>query len=739
MNLASGLLTLCTLCSLTASVARAQAPDAADAGAAAAAAQAPASRVQAIDTAAIRAPAEGEWLSYGLNYHEQRYSPLNQIDQSSVSKLGLAWYFDVDFARGVEATPVVVDGVMYVTGSWSIVYALDAKTGTLLWKFDPQVPKAVGASTCCDVVNRGVAVYQGKVFFGALDTRLFALDAKTGAVVWQVTTADRSRGDYTVTGAPRVANGRVFIGNGGAEFGVRGYVSAYAADSGEMLWRFYTVPGNPADGETDEAQLRAAKTWNGEWWKLGGGGTAWDSIVYDPELDRLYIGTGNGSPWNREIRSPGGGDNLYLSSIVALDPATGKYIWHYQEVPGETWDYTATQTIMLADMEWQGSTRKVLWHAPKNGFFFVIDRNDGKLLSAEPFSRQNWAERYDLATGRPVFNPKADWTKTDESVMVVPGHGGAHNWPPMAYSPRTGFVYIPEQEYPIPYQRHQKHGVAKNIFHLGTLITIAPPDSDLLLTAITKTFMKGYLLAWDPKTQKAAFRVEHGGIANGGILATAGDLVFQGVENTQSFNAFDAKTGAELWKFPTQEGPIAAAASYLVDGEQYIAVGVGRGGSNGFVAPPNDNPLPPNGRFMAFKLGGNATLPAPTLQVSYGDPPAATSHESDVLERGEALFREHCLRCHGQKGASNRHIPDLRRLPRSMYDNFENIVHNGAVEALGMPGFAHVLSAEQVGEIKNYVLVQAEHDKSLREEPAWWVSFKLRCYELLAQVLLRFS
>jgi quinohemoprotein ethanol dehydrogenase len=700
-------------------------------------------RVQSLNTAGITTPNPNDWPSYGHDYSEQRFSPLQQIDQQSVSSLGLAWYADADYARGIEATPIVVDGIMYVTGSWSIVYALDAKTGKQLWKFDPQVSKEVGISTCCDVVNRGVAVYEGRVIFGTLDTRLIALDAKTGAKIWETLTADRSKGDYTVTGAPRIANGRVFIGNGGAEFGVRGYVSAYSVDSGELLWRFYTVPGNPAEASGDEVEARAAKTWTGEWWKAGGGGTVWDSIVYDPELDRLYIGVGNGSPWNRKQRSPNGGDNLFLSSIVALDPATGKYIWHYQEVPGETWDYTATQTIMLAEMPWpdkQGSTRKVIWHAPKCGYFYIIDRSDGKLLSAEPYSKVTWSDGYDLQTGRPKFNPKADWTHTDKAVTVQPGHGGAHNWHPMAYSPQTKLVYIPEQEYPIMYHQHDRSGTHHNMFDVGTRLTAPTPNSPLMLDAFLKASLKGNLLAWDPFAQRPAFRVPHPSVINGGILATAGGLVFQGVDGNgdgepASLIAYAADSGKQLWSFDTQEVAVAPAVSYVVDGEQYIAIGVGRGGTIGMFAE-SDKRLPPNGRFMAFKLGGKAALPAPTLAVTFGDPPAPSDQERGLAEAGEVLFRDLCVRCHGLKGASNRHIPDLRRLPRAYYDSFESIVLKGAVAGAGMPGFGEILSAEQVAKLKAYVLVEADIDRDLRSQPAWWINIKRKFFEALAKVVV---
>jgi quinohemoprotein ethanol dehydrogenase len=497
------------------------------------------------------------------------------------------------------------------------------------------------------------------------------------------------------------------------------------------------VPGNPAEADGGEVEAKAAKTWSGEWWKSGGGGTVWDSIVYDPELDRLYIGVGNGSPWNRRHRSPDGGDNLFLSSVVALDPATGKYIWHYQEVPGETWDYTATQTIMLADMPWEGSTRKVIWHAPKSGFFYIIDRNDGKLLSAEPYSKQNWAKGYDLATGRPIFNPDADWTKTDKAVTVVPGHGGAHNWPPMAYSPQTRLVYIPEQEYPIMYQRTDASGVHHNVFDVGTQLTSETLSSPLLLEAALGLLLKSNLLAWDPFAQKVAFRIPQPRIGSGGILATAGDLVFQGVEGESALVAYDAKNGDKLWSYDTQEVPVAPPVSYVVDGEQYIVVGVGRGGTQGLTAPSRDK-LPPNGRFMAWKLGAKAQLPAPSVEISYGDAPAPSEHEREIADSGEPLFRAMCVRCHGLKGASNRRVPDLRRLPRAYYDSFESIVLNGAVEAAGMPGFGHVLSKEQVAVIKAYILVEADKDRELRSQPRWWVDFKRSCYGALAQVLVRF-
>ncbi|HEX7375194.1 MAG TPA: PQQ-dependent dehydrogenase, methanol/ethanol family, partial [Steroidobacteraceae bacterium] len=383
------------------------------------------------------------WLSHGRTYGEQRYSPLAQINAGNAEQLGLAWSVPMGTYRGLEATPLVVDGVMYTTATWSVVHALDAATGRQLWTYDPQVPREWGRYGCCDAVNRGVAVWRGRVYVGTFDGRLIAIDAKTGRKRWEVNTIDRTK-PYTITGAPRVVKGKVLIGNGGAEFGVRGYLSAYDASSGKLVWRFYTVPGNPKNGFENPELKAAAATWHGEWWIGGGGGTVWDSMAYDPELDTLYVGTGNGSPWNRDIRSPGGGDNLYLSSILAMNPDTGRLKWHYQVTPGDSWDYTATQHIILADLTIDGKPRKVLMQAPKNGFFYVLDRVTGQLLSADKFAPVTWASSVDLKTGRPVETPEASYSR--ETRIIVPAAYGAHNWQPMAYNPRTGLVYIPAHQ-----------------------------------------------------------------------------------------------------------------------------------------------------------------------------------------------------------------------------------------------------------------------------------------------------
>jgi alcohol dehydrogenase (cytochrome c)/quinohemoprotein ethanol dehydrogenase len=505
----------------------------------------------------------GMWMTVGRTYNEQRFSPLKQINDSNASQLGLAWSFDLDTARGQEATPLVVDGVMYFSTAWSKVKALDAKTGAAIWQYDPKVPLEYGVKVCCDVVNRGVAMWNGKIYVGTLDGRLIALNAANGEEVWSVQTTDTEK-PYAITGAPRVAKGKVFIGNGGAEFGVRGYISAYDAETGNLAWRFYTVPGRP--GETDGAASDkalaeiAAPTWNGEYWTIGGGGTVWDSIVYDQELDLLYFGVGNGSPWSQAYRGKIG-DNLFLVSIVAVKPDTGEYVWHYQEVPGDEWDFTSVQPMMLADLQINGETRKVLMHAPKNGFFYVIDRTNGQLISAEPFAPVTWATAIDKETGRPVENPDARYSVTGRPWRGTPGPQGAHNWNPMAFSPMTGFVYVPVNVLTSTYVLAETFGPRVMGFNTGT-DRGANAGTGLAAVQAAMDASSSHLLAWDPVNQKQAWRVEHPGPGNGGILATAGNLVFQGTFGGD-FVVYRADNGQKLWSMPVQTSVIAGPMSSM--------------------------------------------------------------------------------------------------------------------------------------------------------------------------------
>ncbi len=684
---------------------------------------------------------ESDWLVHGYSNREQRHSPLTQITDKNVAELGLAWSFDTDYQRGLEGTPIVANGVMYVSGNWNVVYALDAKTGELLWKFDPKVPKEWGKMACCDVVNRGVALWEGKVITGTLDGRLIALDAKTGQKMWDTLTLPKyldKNYPYTITGAPRVFKNKVIIGNGGAEYGVRGFVSAYDVNTGELAWRFYTVPGNPADGFENEWMANAADTWNGEWWQYGGGGTVWDSIVYDEELDQILIGVGNGSPWDREVRSPGGGDNLYLSSIVALNPDTGAYKWHYQEVPAENWDYTATQHIMLADMKWQGEDKQVIWHAPKNGFFFIIDRANGQLLSAEPYGDVNWASHYDLETGRPVENDVATYQGTSGQAFVKPSSIGAHNWHPMAHNPNTGYVYIPMMKSAYQYRSTDDYQHKPGHWNTGVVdLTPFPGTSSDFNQAILKKVTSGHLIAWDPNTQTEKWRVDHSQVWNGGVLSTEGNLVFQGTGDGE-FRAYNAQTGDALWEFITQSGVVAAPISYRIDGEQYIAVLAGRGGAFSLIGGlvPN-GPAPKHSRVLVFKLGATGVLPNLVNSIDYPNLPAVPDVDDDFIQHGSEKYHAFCAGCHGFNVVSNQAIPDLKYLPDVFYQKtmFDNIVLKGQFKGLGMVGFKDVLSQDDTDAIYAYILTRANEDKEARENPSWYDSILLWMYDKLASFL----
>ena len=648
------------------------------------------------------------WLTHGGNYHEQRYSQLSDINRDNVAELGLAWHFDFDTHRGQESTPLMVDGVIYVTTAWSKVYALDAASGEQLWRFDPEVPGAAGRNACCDVVNRGAAFYAGKVFVGTIDGRLIALDAGSGEPVWSTVTVDQSK-PYTITGAPRAAKGKVFIGNGGAEYGVRGYVSAYDADTGKLAWRFYTVPGDGPDGAASDQPLAelAAPTWHGrEYLKFGGGGTVWDAIVYDQELDQLYIGTGNGSPWERSLRSEDKGDNLFLSSIVALDPDTGSYLWHYQETPGETWDYTATQQITLATLDIDGSARQVLLHAPKNGFFYVLDRSNGELISAEKFVPANWAERIDIETGRPVETPGARY-ETEPFLSTV-GGAGAHNWQPMSYSPQTGLVYLPAQQVPFVYSKVANFEARPGEWNIGVNLGDVPLPTEPEARAAIEADLQGWLAAWDPVANREVWRVTHDGPWQGGTLATAGGLVFQGLTD-HTFRAYDAATGDALWRFATQDAIITAPISFALDGVQHIAVAVGNGGGLPLTLPTfGEARATPNGRLLVFKLGGTATLPE--LQLEQPAPVLVENFLTDEqTATGFALYTRYCSACHGLESLTAGVLPDLRRSP-ALADAqvWRSIVLDGAFEQKGMVGFADALSAEEAEILRGYVAQQAQ-------------------------------
>jgi quinohemoprotein ethanol dehydrogenase len=659
----------------------------------------------AVDEAHIRANAATgrDWPSYGLNHAENRFSPLRAINAGNVAQLGLAWSYDLQSTRGVEATPVTAGGIMYVTASWSVVHAVDAKTGAPIWTFDPKVPREQGYRGCCDVVNRGVALWRGKVYVASYDGRLFALDAATGKPVWERDTIiDRSH-SYTVTGAPRVFAGKVVIGNGGAEFGARGYLTAYDAETGEQKWRWFSVPGDPSKPPEDESMARAMRSWDpaGRWWESGGGGTMWDSMVYDPELRLMYVGTGNGSPWNRDLRSPAGGDNLYLGSIVALNPDTGAYVWHYQETPGDHWDFTSTQPLILADLTINGQPRKVVLHAPKNGFFFVVDRTNGRFISAKNFVETNWATGYD-AEGRPIENPAArDRTKPFEPI---PSAFGAHNWHPMSFNPETGLAYIPAQGVPLTHTPDPEWRFNANLpgrahsnlgWNLGFLLNAMPPKA--------RPF--GALVAWDPVAQREVWRQDYASPWNGGTLTTAGKLVFQGTADGR-FLAYDAKTGALLWQTPVGSGVVAGPATFEVDGEQYVAVAAGWGGVYGIVQRATDRVGP--GRVYAFKLGGTAPMP-PTVQAERRPLVSGIAYRAEDVTPGASLYVANCAFCHGVPGVNNGgNVPNLGYSTAETIRNLPELVLSGALTANGMPNFSGKLDHGQLEQVRAFVLGAAE-------------------------------
>ena len=655
---------------------------------------------------------KGEWLNHGRTYKEQRYSPLTDINKNNVNELDLAWSFKFDTARGMEATPILHDGVLYVSTGWSHVHAIDARSGDELWHYDAKVPKSQLAKTCCGPVNRGVAIWQKdnssplQIFFGSLDGRLIALDAKTGKENWSVQSTPTD-GNYSITGAPRIVKDMVIIGNGGGELGVRGYITAYDVSSGEMRWRFYTVPGDRNKPQESEALKKALPTWSGEeWYKLGGGGgTVWDSIVFDPELDILYIGTGNGSPWNRDLRSPGGGDNLYLSSVVAINPDNGKYIWHYQTTPADNWDYTATQQMILAEIEINNEIRSVIMQAPKNGFFYVLDRKTGELISAEKFGHVTWATHVDMETGKPVESEFADYQENGGSY-IWPSPYGAHNWQPMSYSKKTGYIYIPVQTIPAYFSGQKEVSYKVNRWNTGVNLNESrSPASWVAAKASLDALVYGELVAWDPIKQERAWTVRHPKPSNGGTLSTAGDLVFQGTWDG-AFAAYDALSGDQLWQYQSDSAILAGPITYELDGEQYVAVTQGSGGvvmltigeeiRKNFV---NQNRLLvfKRGDFNLERLTANNTM-ASLESVKF-------EHDLDIarVKNGEYLYHNNCASCHGLDAKSNYVVPDLRYMSEETHDNFATIVLGGSLTHKGMIGFYETLSLDDVGMIHDYL------------------------------------
>jgi quinohemoprotein ethanol dehydrogenase len=627
------------------------------------------------------------WPSYGRTYSENHASPLTAINAENIGQLGLAWSLELSDVHGGATVPLEIDGVIYFTVDQSKLHAVDALTGKLLWRYDPEVARIAGKKLRYTWGPRGIAYGTGKIYVGTTDGRLIAVDAKSGKPVWSVLTVDKD--DLrTITGAPRVFDGLVIIGHAGADLGIsRGYVTAYDAETGQQRWRFYTVPGNPKDGFESDAMKMAAKSWTGEWWKSFSGGTVWNAITYDPDYDTIYLGTSNGTPWDPRTSIPAGSDQLFTASIVALDAKTGTYKWHYQTNPGDPWDYDATQDMTLATMTIAHAPHKVLFQAPKNGFFYVIDRANGKLLSAGKYGAATWADHIDLKTGRPVEAPRVRQNPGDPKI--TPSVSGAHSWTPQSFNSKTGLVYIP------------------------TLSIQGYLSDNEAVGDIPKGAGASVLVAWSPLLQKPVWSANTPGFWNSGTMTTLGNLVFQG-QGDGYLIAYAADSGKKLWSFYCGMGISGAPITYSVGGKQYVAVVAGWGGGasgylgsiaaqNGWVARVHQH------RLLTFALDGTAALPAnlpkPQFVTPVDDP--AINIDPEKARRGAVLYSQTCILCHGLGAVAAGFAPDLRASPIPLSaDSFTQIVRAGVLEERGMPKFGE-LTDHDLENIRAYIRERA--------------------------------
>jgi quinohemoprotein ethanol dehydrogenase len=649
-------------------------------------------------------PADVWWRQHGLDAREQRFSELSQVNAGNVSKLGLVWTYNPPLPDdGFAGTPIVVDGIVYMSGTFATVFAVDAVSGEEIWFFDPQAELGHGfSSSWAGRRNHGVAVDNGKVYVGTPDCRLIALSASTGEPVWQVQSCDPTK-EYAIAGAPRVANGKVYIGNGISDFGARGYVTAYDAETGAQVWRFYTVPGDPALPYENDILEMAASTW-GLGWAPGGGGCAWDAIVYDAEFNHIYIGTDSGLPWNPETRSPGGGDNLFLNSIIALDADTGTYKWHYQTVPADAWDLNAANQITLTELEINGESRKVLLQAPKNGFFYVLDRATGKLLSANNYVPVEWAHSIDPDTGRPIENEGVRYhLQEDNSAHTSPTPLGAHSWHAMSYHPSHKLAYIPAQSFGATYNAGANAPLGGVAFHYYDDNLNARQDG---LSAEGKHNTRGRLIAWDVLKQEARWEHFHEYGMNGGVVSTAGNLVFQGAADG-TFRAHSATTGDVLWNFDTGSAIQGGPVTYMVGGEQYILVPTGSVSMTRFMIPFYGDLSGPT-QLLAFKLNGDEKLPEFTpVTPPVPQPPAQTASAEQIARGAELYNAASCGLCHGSAGAGVRpggSMPSLQYLSQETHAQFKQIVLGGARKPLGMMSFEGILREQDVDDIHAYVI-----------------------------------
>jgi quinohemoprotein ethanol dehydrogenase len=676
-----------------------------------------------------------DWAGTGGDAGKSHHSALTDINASNIASLGLAWQADLGTNRVLEATPIVIDGVMYTSGVAGRAYAFDAATGKELWRFEPEVDMQVNRTVCCDMANRGVAVARGKVFVATLDAQLYALDAKTGKVLWKADTVDDKTRGVNSTGAPEVAGDVVIIGNGGAEYDTRGYVSAFDLETGKLEWRFHTVPRDPKLGPQDHPDLEeAVKTWDKDSrWDIGGGGTPWDAINYDAETGLVIIGTGNGGPYHTAKRSPKGGDQLYLASLVALDAKTGRKKWHLQQTPGDNWDFTSTQPMILTHLKVDGQDRPVIIHAPKNGYLYIIDRRDGKLLRAKPIVRVNWADGVDLTTGRPKMRPdRADYATAPK--IVFPGTTGARNWHPASYDPQTGLYYASVLDMGnLIYQTPGSKPMRKKMLNVDAALVftsvlkdalpVMPPPVQGAVKAlpewgeVLKNPGKGELRAIDPLTGQTKWAVPSDGWQDrAGTLTTAGGLLFHGNIAGQ-LRVFDKASGKLLKSIDTGSSILAAPMTYRVNGVQYVAVMAAWGGGGYAYVPPYSAAYKRGnqGRLLVFKLGGGAVpLPPelPKLEVAPAPPAQAKGVTPTTIAQGQQLFFANCVMCH-----SNQHrsiTPDLRRMQPGTHDAFNDIVLKGLLLPNGMPRWDDVLKPAEVDAIHAWLI--AEQGKTRADE-----------------------
>jgi len=681
----------------------------------------------------------GNWFTGGRDRDGSYYSPLTSINAANVAQLGYAWQYDLGLPRrGQEATPIVVDGVMYTSGTWGFVYAVDAATGRELWRYDPKATYQAARNPCCDLVNRGVAVWKGKVYVASVDGRLHALDARTGHRRWVVDTITDHSYPYSSTGAPQVAGKVVVIGNSGSDMGrggVRGYVTAYDLETGARRWRFFTVPPTPGHRYEHPELAAADRTWPADRSAVfQGGGTVWDGFAYDPKLDLVYFGTANAAPYDLRQVGPSRFDALYTASIIALHAGNGRMAWYYQTTPHDQWDYDAVQKLVLADLPVGGAPRRVLMQASKNGFYYVLDGATGALLSARSYTYVNWASGVDLKTGRPVITPQSDWSTGPKNIY--PSWGGGHTWMPMSFNRSTRLTYIPVIDVPNIWVDMAGNGGAVKYFDgFFTVNGIMPddsydpsdlkrlygplPDKEALKSERKEKLVRELIRAWDPVAGKIVWEHETSSGNrgyDGGVMSTAGNLVFQGRGNGELW-VYAAADGAVLKVIPTGSHIMAAPMTYAIKGEQYVAVQVGYGGAAMTVGPVPDSSAASRfenvNRIIAFKLGGTAVPNPPALAVPpFEEPPAQTASDASI-GHGEIKFIEECSRCHtfGQSVT-----PDLRRLSTGLHAAFNDIVLRGAVAPTGMERFDDLLSEQDVEDIHAYVLSEAW--KAYREQQA---------------------